>query len=192
MGGDSSKAAWSASRWPHESPTLAPKPAFLAQPSPSSRTRNLERPPAQYDGVVKLKKNDKDYGFIQCEVTTAKYGKDVFFHRDMIGPVFDELSVGARVSFALVLGENGEPRAEQLVLGKGSNQRIHDGAAAEMETAKAVFLGKSEARRARSRSPRQEVREAHEGGSATSSRGKGPQGKAKGKGKATEGDGKGG
>jgi CspA family cold shock protein len=54
-------------------------------------------------GTVKTK-TDRGFGFISREGET----KDLFFHsKDLIGVTFDELQVGAVVTFEVVEGEKG-------------------------------------------------------------------------------------
>jgi CspA family cold shock protein len=62
-------------------------------------------------GTVKTK-TDRGYGFISREGET----KDLFFHsKDLIGVTFDELQVGAVVTFDVVEGEKG-PSAKNVKL----------------------------------------------------------------------------
>ena len=62
-------------------------------------------------GTVKTK-TDKGFGFISREGEE----KDLFFHRsDLSGISFDELQVGATVSFEVVVGEKG-PAAKNVKL----------------------------------------------------------------------------
>ena len=63
------------------------------------------------NGVVKTK-IDKGFGFISREGET----KDLFFHStDLNGVTFDELQVGAAVTFDVVDGEKG-PSAKNVKL----------------------------------------------------------------------------
>jgi len=56
------------------------------------------------NGVVKTK-TDKGFGFISRE----GMDKDLFFHsNDLVGVTFDELQVGATVTFDVVDGEKGQ------------------------------------------------------------------------------------
>ena len=62
-------------------------------------------------GTVKTK-TDKGYGFIARE----GQDKDLFFHStDLVGVSFDELQVGASVTFDVVDGEKG-PSAKNVKL----------------------------------------------------------------------------
>jgi CspA family cold shock protein len=55
------------------------------------------------NGTVKTK-TDRGFGFIAREGET----KDLFFHsKDLVGVTFDELQVGANVTFEVVEGEKG-------------------------------------------------------------------------------------
>lgn len=62
-------------------------------------------------GTVKTK-TDRGFGFISREGET----KDLFFHsKDLVGVTFDELQVGALVTFDVVEGEKG-PSAKNVKL----------------------------------------------------------------------------
>ena len=62
-------------------------------------------------GTVKTK-TDRGFGFISREGQT----KDLFFHsKDLVGVTFDELQVGALVTFDVVEGEKG-PSAKNVKL----------------------------------------------------------------------------
>jgi len=64
-------------------------------------------------GTIKTK-TDRGFGFISREGET----KDLFFHSsDLVGVTFDELQVGAEVTFDVVEGEKG-PRAKNVQLAK--------------------------------------------------------------------------
>ncbi len=63
------------------------------------------------NGTVKTK-TDKGFGFISREGET----KDLFFHSsDLSDVTFDELEIGAAVTFDVVDGDKG-PRAENVKL----------------------------------------------------------------------------
>jgi CspA family cold shock protein len=63
------------------------------------------------NGTIKTK-TDRGFGFISREGET----KDLFFHsKDLIGVTFDELQVGATVTFEVVDGEKG-PSAKNVKL----------------------------------------------------------------------------
>ncbi len=63
------------------------------------------------NGTVKTK-NERGFGFISREGET----KDLFFHSsDLTGVTFDELQVGASVTFDVVDGEKG-PSAKNVKL----------------------------------------------------------------------------
>ena len=63
------------------------------------------------NGIVKTK-TDRGFGFISREGET----KDLFFHsKDLVGVTFDELQVGAAVTFDVVVGEKG-PSAKNVKL----------------------------------------------------------------------------
>lgn len=62
-------------------------------------------------GTIKTK-TDRGFGFIAREGET----KDLFFHsKDLVGVTFDELQVGAVVTFDVVDGEKG-PSAKNVKL----------------------------------------------------------------------------
>lgn len=62
-------------------------------------------------GTVKTK-TDKGFGFISREGED----KDLFFHStDLVGVTFDELQIGAEVTFEVVQGEKG-PAAKNVKL----------------------------------------------------------------------------
>ena len=62
-------------------------------------------------GTVKTK-TDRGFGFISREGEA----KDLFFHsKDLVGVTFDELQVGANVTFEVVQGEKG-PSAKNVQL----------------------------------------------------------------------------
>jgi len=62
-------------------------------------------------GTVKTK-TDKGFGFISREGED----KDLFFHStDLVGVTFDELQIGAAVTFEVVQGEKG-PAAKNVKL----------------------------------------------------------------------------
>lgn len=63
------------------------------------------------NGTIKAK-TDRGYGFISREGEV----KDLFFHsKDLSGVTFDELQIGATVSFDVVDGEKG-PSAKNVKL----------------------------------------------------------------------------
>ena len=63
------------------------------------------------NGIVKTK-TDRGFGFISREGET----KDLFFHSsDLSGITFDELQIGAAVTFDVVEGERG-PSAKNVKL----------------------------------------------------------------------------
>ena len=63
------------------------------------------------NGTIKTK-TDRGFGFISSEGET----KDLFFHStDLSGVTFDELQVGAAVTFDVVEGEKG-PSAKNVKL----------------------------------------------------------------------------
>jgi len=63
------------------------------------------------NGVIKTK-TDRGFGFISRDGET----KDLFFHsKDLSGVTFDELQVGATVTFDVVDGEKG-PSAKNVKL----------------------------------------------------------------------------
>ena len=63
------------------------------------------------NGTIKTK-TDRGFGFISREGES----KDLFFHStDLVGVTFDELQVGANVTFDVVEGEKG-PSAKNVKL----------------------------------------------------------------------------
>lgn len=63
------------------------------------------------NGTIKTK-TDRGFGFISREGET----KDLFFHsKDLVGVTFDELQVGAAVTFEVAEGEKG-PNAKNVKL----------------------------------------------------------------------------
>jgi cold shock protein len=64
-------------------------------------------------GTIKTK-TDRGFGFISRDGET----KDLFFHsKDLVGVTFDELQVGATVTFEVVNSEKG-PAAKNVKLAK--------------------------------------------------------------------------
>ena len=64
-------------------------------------------------GIIKTK-TDRGFGFISRDGEI----KDLFFHsKDLVGVTFDELQVGAKVTFDVVEGEKG-PSAKNVKLVK--------------------------------------------------------------------------
>ncbi len=62
-------------------------------------------------GTIKTK-TDRGFGFIAVEGQS----KDLFFHsKDLVGVTFDELQVGATVTFEIVQGDKG-PSAKNVKL----------------------------------------------------------------------------
>jgi len=65
------------------------------------------------NGIVKTK-TDRGFGFISRDGEV----KDLFFHsKDLVGVTFEELQVGAHVTFDVVDGEKG-PSAKNVRLAK--------------------------------------------------------------------------
>ena len=63
------------------------------------------------NGTIKTKM-DRGFGFISREGET----KDLFFHyKDLVGVTFDDIQVGAKVTFEVVNGEKG-PSAKNVKL----------------------------------------------------------------------------
>ncbi len=68
------------------------------------------------NGTIKTK-TDKGFGFISREGED----KDLFFHsNDLNGVTFDELQIGAKVSFDVVKSDKG-PKAENVRLAVSDN-----------------------------------------------------------------------
>ena len=68
------------------------------------------------NGTIKTK-TDKGFGFISREGED----KDLFFHsNDLNGVTFDELQIGAKVSFDVVKSDKG-PKAENVQLAVSDN-----------------------------------------------------------------------
>jgi len=68
------------------------------------------------NGTIKTK-TDKGFGFISREGED----KDLFFHsNDLNGVTFDELQIGAKVSFDVVKSDKG-PKAENVQLAGSDN-----------------------------------------------------------------------
>jgi len=57
----------------------------------------------------------KNFGFIACDETFALYGKDLWVHGAQVG----DFSVGATVSFSLILNKDGNPQAVDLQAADG-------------------------------------------------------------------------
>lgn len=71
------------------------------------------------NGTIKTKK-DRGFGFIAQEGVEARVVggvvKDLFFHsKDLVGVTFDELQIGAAVTFDVVDGDKG-PSAKNVQL----------------------------------------------------------------------------
>mmetsp|Transcript_35292 Transcript_35292/g.75191 ORF Transcript_35292/g.75191 Transcript_35292/m.75191 type:complete len:634 (-) Transcript_35292:312-2213(-) len=80
-------------------------------PVPSSSSSSLYRP--RYTGRVKSFSEQKGFGFIDCSETLAKFGRDVFVHKNQIweAPL---VYLGSEVTFEVDLNENGQPQARKL------------------------------------------------------------------------------
>lgn len=69
-----------------------------------------------YVGLVKSFNAQKNYGFIECEDTNAKYGCDVFTH----GSQLADKEIGAMVSFEVGLNKEGKPQGLNVQIADGS------------------------------------------------------------------------
>jgi len=58
---------------------------------------------------------EKGFGFIGCDESHEKYGRDVFLHKADIG----DLTVGTEVTFAIELNKQGMPQARDLATSQG-------------------------------------------------------------------------
>mmetsp|Transcript_81210 Transcript_81210/g.188641 ORF Transcript_81210/g.188641 Transcript_81210/m.188641 type:complete len:526 (-) Transcript_81210:270-1847(-) len=65
----------------------------------------------RYFGSVKSFNDTDGYGFIRCEETHRRYGRDVFLHRAQLAGC----NVGWRVSFEVTLNGRGQPQARRVV-----------------------------------------------------------------------------
>lgn len=74
-------------------------------------TGNDKATPASHMfGTVKSFDAGQGYGFISCEETLVKYGRDVFVHKNQLL----DFTVGDQVSFCVKMNSDGHPRAHNL------------------------------------------------------------------------------
>eukprot|EP00928_Gymnodinium_smaydae_P030910 TRINITY_DN2284_c0_g2_i3.p1 TRINITY_DN2284_c0_g2~~TRINITY_DN2284_c0_g2_i3.p1 ORF type:complete len:1209 (+),score=162.76 TRINITY_DN2284_c0_g2_i3:61-3687(+) len=84
----------------------ASKPTVIPNRPTSAAAGSSDR----FVGSITSFNAEKGYGFIQCPETFAWYGKDVYVHNTQVG----NFANGDRVSFTVVLADDGKPQAVDL------------------------------------------------------------------------------
>merc|ERR1719498_1724825 len=88
-------------------------------------------------GTVKSFNAAQGYGFISCAETFAKYGRDVFIHKDQLA----DAVVGDEVSFFVELNSAGHPKAHGLTKLQGRHETAEVDASSTGEPLLEVHTG---------------------------------------------------
>merc|ERR1712061_214947 len=78
---------------------------------PSDGARKGGASATKFQGRIKSFYSEKGYGFIECPMAHAQFGRDVFLHKSNVG----DMAVGTEVMFGVEVNKQGMPQARDLV-----------------------------------------------------------------------------